>query len=226
LAAAATRRFSLFGMFAVATLLLRGIVNTLFLTDSISDLFRTGYGRLVLVKIGLFAAMLVLASINRWHWTPMMPAARAIGMVRRNGLIETGLGLSVIAVVGILGTLPPPLHQHIHASNAPPEAAFVHIHDVSAMADITILPGRPGPSEIQVKLMKEDFTALPADAVTVLLTQSGQPPVRAEARNGTDGIWRAPDVTLASPGVWSIAVEIKTGQGAPLVIDAPIVIEP
>src|SRR4051812_6972395 len=91
--AAIIRRFSVFGIAAVGTLLVTGLVNTLLLTNSVASLTDTEYGRLLLIKIGLFALMVVLASINRWFWTPKLPGGRAIAMVRRHSLIEMGLGL-------------------------------------------------------------------------------------------------------------------------------------
>jgi putative copper resistance protein D len=62
---AATLRFSTLGVISVATLLTTGVVNTWFLAGSIPALVGTDYGRLLLVKIALFAAMVGLASINR-----------------------------------------------------------------------------------------------------------------------------------------------------------------
>jgi putative copper resistance protein D len=224
--AAATRRFSTIGVVAVVILLLTGAANTYLLTDSIAALTETRYGQLLLLKIALFAAMLVLAAINRWHWTPKLPASRAIGAIRRHSLIEAGLGLCAVAIVGVLGTLPPPIHRHVHASEASPEAAFVHIHDIKGMAEITILPGRAGPSEAWIRLMQEDFTPMAAQSVSVRLSQFGQTPVTAEARSGAPGLWRAPDVVLPTPGVWTAVVEVRTGSGSSLVLDGPIVIAP
>jgi putative copper resistance protein D len=223
---AATRRFSTVGIVAVVVLLLTGLMNTYLLTDSIAGLTDTRYGQLLFLKMGLFIAMLIFAAVNRFHWTPRLPAQRAIGAIRRHSLIETGLGLCAIAAVGALGTLPPPLHRHVHGSEASPEAAFVHIHDIKGMAEITILPGRAGPSEAWIRLMQEDFTPLTAQAVSLRLSQSGQAPVTADARRGAEGLWRVPDIVLPTPGVWTAVVEIRNGSGAPLVLDGPIVLAP
>jgi putative copper resistance protein D len=217
-------RFSLFGMVAVGALLITGIVNTWLLTDSILNLPNTTYGRLLLIKIGLFVVMVAFASVNRWYWSPRLPGAGAIAVVRRNALVELALGLLVICIVGALGTLPPPLHQHIHAEDSATEAAFVHIHDVTAMADVTVLPGRPGPSEIRLLLMKDDFTPLPAKAVSVRLSHPGQQIVVAGAQNQGDGQWRVPAIDLPVAGIWAIVVEVQTDAG-PISLDAPFVLE-
>jgi uncharacterized membrane protein len=223
-AAAIIRRFSMFGIIGVACLLGTGVINTWLLTDSITDLPATSYGRLLLIKIGLFVVMVTFASINRWYWSARLPAAGSINAIRRNSLIELGLGFAVICIVGALGTLPPPLHQHAHSSDQPPEAAFVHIHDVKAMADVTVLPGRPGPSEIWLDLLKDDFTPLPAKAVSVRLTHPGQDAIVADARSGREGLWRVPGIELPAPGIWTIVVEAQTDSGL-VSLDAPFVLE-
>jgi putative copper resistance protein D len=113
---AATLRFSTLGVISVATLLTTGIVNMWYLAGSIPALVGTGYGRLLLVKIALFAAMVGLASINRLTLTPAFardPAAdrgHAPRGLARNCAIETALGLLILVIVGVLGTTPPGLH--------------------------------------------------------------------------------------------------------------------
>ena len=211
-------------MIAVGLLLITGIINTWLLTDSIFNLPGTDYGRLLLFKIALFVAMAAFATVNRWYWSPRLPAPRAVGAIRRNALIELGLGLAVICIVGALGTLPPPLHQHVHLEDTSTDAAFVHIHDVAAMADVTVLPGRPGPSEVWLQLMKDDFTALPAQSVRVRLSHPGQQSIQAEGRSGREGLWRVSGIELPVAGVWTIAVEVQTDVGL-ISLDAPFVLE-
>jgi putative copper resistance protein D len=114
---AATPRFSTLGVISVATLLTTGIVNTWFLAGSIPALVGTDYGRLLLVKIALFAAMVGLASINRLTLTPRLaddPSADqshySLRQLARNTALEAALGVVILVIVGILGTTPPGLH--------------------------------------------------------------------------------------------------------------------
>jgi putative copper resistance protein D len=219
--AAATRRFSTFGIVAVAILLVSGVFNTYLLTDSIIALPETRYGQLVLLKLGLFAAMVILAAINKWHWTPKLPARPAKNAIRRHSLIEAGLGLAVVMAVGILGTLPPPLHRHVHASDATADEPFVHIHDVRGMADVKIA----ATGDIEIRLMRDDFTPLPARAVSISLSQATQK-IALEARPEADGLWRSSPVPLLTDGVWTVVVTIHRATGAPLILDGPILIGP
>lgn len=120
-AAAAVRRFGALGLGCVATLVATGLFNASTLMDSPRDLIATDYGRLLLTKLGLFAGMIVVATVNRYRLTPR--AAEALAPLRRNSLAEAALGLGVLALVGVLGTLPPGGHNHAAPSNIPATAA-------------------------------------------------------------------------------------------------------
>jgi putative copper export protein/mono/diheme cytochrome c family protein len=117
----ATRRFSVMGLICVGALLASGIVNTWYLAGSLPALIGTDYGRWLLLKIALFGAMVATAAINRQVLTPRLaqeatdpaqPGTRvALLKLRRNSLIEAGLGLGVIAIVAWLGSAVPGAHQ-------------------------------------------------------------------------------------------------------------------
>ena len=75
--ATAVRRFSLLGIASAGALLASGIINTWYEVGSPRDLIATAYGRLVLAKIALFAAMVSIAAVNRFHLTPRLAARPA-----------------------------------------------------------------------------------------------------------------------------------------------------
>jgi copper resistance protein D len=108
----ATLRFSTLGIASVGTVLATGIVNTFELTGSWAALFGTGYGRLLLVKVALFLAMLAIAAVNRTRLTPRLvaggaAAGPALGQLRGNALAEAVIGALILFIVAALGTLPP-----------------------------------------------------------------------------------------------------------------------
>ena len=61
IAAAATQRYSALAIASVAILLAAGAVNTWFVAGTVPALVGTAYGRLLLTKIRLFAAMLIVS---------------------------------------------------------------------------------------------------------------------------------------------------------------------
>jgi mono/diheme cytochrome c family protein len=80
----------------------------------------TPYGRLLLIKIGLFVAMVSIAAFNREGLTPRLASAPsgetstalgALAHLARNSLTELALGLAILVVVGALGILTPGLHD-------------------------------------------------------------------------------------------------------------------
>jgi copper resistance protein D len=102
-------RFATTGTILVALLLLTGIANTLFIVgwDGMTGLAKTTYGRLLLAKIILFAAMLTAAAANRFGLTPRLAKSDSLGALRVSLSIELLLGAGVLALAAWLGTLDP-----------------------------------------------------------------------------------------------------------------------
>lgn len=107
--AGSLERFAGVGTVFVAVLLATGIANTLFIVgaNALPTLLETTYGRLLLTKIGLFAAMLAAAAANRFWLTPRMITSPSLGAVRASLGAELLLGIAVLAIVAWLGTLDP-----------------------------------------------------------------------------------------------------------------------
>jgi putative copper resistance protein D len=113
-------RFSGMGYVAVATLIGSGLVNGWFLIGNVSGLFATPYGQLLLVKVVLFAGMLALAVSNRFWIVPSLTKARTddrngstawTARLRHHVLGEQFLGLMVLLIVSVLGTMRPAIGQ-------------------------------------------------------------------------------------------------------------------
>jgi copper resistance protein D len=111
---AATLRFSKLGIVSVIALFLSGMVNAWYLVGNIPNLVSTEYGHLLMVKVGLFAAMVGIAAFNKFRLTPR-PICRSpegkigpsLKHLRRNSLTEAVLGLVLLVIVGKLGLLMP-----------------------------------------------------------------------------------------------------------------------
>ncbi|HEV2220658.1 MAG TPA: copper homeostasis membrane protein CopD [Casimicrobiaceae bacterium] len=112
-AAAATRRFSALGICCVGLLVASGIANAWYLVGSPMALGDTRFGRLLLAKLVLFAAMVALAAHNRLRVSPRveMHGPAALRSLVRNARTEIALGIAVVAVVGWLGISSPADHM-------------------------------------------------------------------------------------------------------------------
>jgi len=109
----ATQRFSILGLVCVGVILATGSINSWFLVGSVPALIGTDYGQLLLVKIALFLVIVAVAAVNRLRLTPLVRDGSRKGLLalRRNAVIETVLGAAIIAIVAVLGTLPPAAHD-------------------------------------------------------------------------------------------------------------------
>lgn len=108
-----TRRFSILGMVSVAAILATGLVNTYEILGTLAFSIDGDYNRLLLAKIGLFIAMLAIAAVNRQRLMRLLGARdhrRAMRQLRWNSLAEAGLGLLILAIVAMLGRIPPHAH--------------------------------------------------------------------------------------------------------------------
>jgi putative copper resistance protein D len=101
-------------MISVAAILATGLINTWEILGSAAFSVDTEYNRLLLVKIGLFIAMVGIAGYNRQRLTPQLSRARdgayAMRQLQWNSLTETALALLILAIVAVLGRMTPHVH--------------------------------------------------------------------------------------------------------------------
>lgn len=114
----ALRGFAGVGTLAVVLLTTTGLVNSWFLVGlgRVPALLTSSWGQLLIAKMALFGLMLALAAANRFHLTPALGLALSNGetprpalqRLQRSVVAETLAGAALLALVAIMGTLPPP----------------------------------------------------------------------------------------------------------------------
>jgi putative copper resistance protein D len=90
-------RFSEMSMWCVIALLAGGVTGALVAVDSTSQLFATGYGRVLLVKIVLTVVLMALAWRNRARWLPAAKSHRVTAYVSRSRSL-TELAIMAVAL--------------------------------------------------------------------------------------------------------------------------------
>ena len=107
-------RFSGMGYLAVAGLIITGLLNSWYIVGSLSSIPSTLYGQLLVVKLGFFALMLLLAAMNRFWLVPAFESTRQgpeseakLARLRSHVIAEEALGALIVVVVSALGTLSP-----------------------------------------------------------------------------------------------------------------------
>jgi copper resistance protein D len=108
---ASLRRFAGTGTLIVGALILSGIVNLSVIVglEALPALVATEYGRTLILKLLLFAAMLGFAAYNRWRLTPRLErsADENVRSLRASVSLEAAAAVGVIMIVAFLGTQSP-----------------------------------------------------------------------------------------------------------------------
>ena len=96
-----------------------GVVNYLFIAGpKVDEVFLSTYGILLFIKVALFAGMLVLAALNRFHLGPFLERSLresqyrvAANALRRSVLMELVAAVLIVGLVAWLGTLSPQMGE-------------------------------------------------------------------------------------------------------------------
>lgn len=100
------------GTAAVGALVVTGLINSAFLVgpSGALDLWASLYGVLLTIKLVLFGLMVGLAAVHRFCLAPLMArdAAQALPHLKKSLTVEFALALGILAVIAVMGTLPPP----------------------------------------------------------------------------------------------------------------------
>ncbi|UVM48318.1 copper homeostasis membrane protein CopD [Pseudomonas sp. B21-015] len=111
----AVNRFEVVGAAIVLVITVTGVVNYLFIVGpKLDEVFLSTYGILLFIKVMLFAGMLVLAALNRFHLGPFLQRslrdgqyAVAANALRRSVVVELAAAVLIVGLVAWLGTLSP-----------------------------------------------------------------------------------------------------------------------
>ncbi len=105
----ALRRFSTAGHWAVALVILSGVVNTMLILKQLPTDWSSPYQRLLAIKIALVAGMALLAIVNRYLFVPWMSRnpGRALQALRLGSIAEIVIGVAVIGLVAVFGMMEP-----------------------------------------------------------------------------------------------------------------------
>jgi len=101
-------RFATTGTAIVVVLFATGLANVVLIAGwQVPP--RSAWTALLVLKLALFAAMLCLAALNRWRFTPELAAGApgAALVLRRSLAAELACAVALLGVVAVLGTLDP-----------------------------------------------------------------------------------------------------------------------
>lgn len=113
---ATLRRFSNVALVSVLVLAGTGVIRALAELDSVSQIWSTGYGRVLVVKTALLTALVAIGWVNRYRLVPQ----NAVGALRRSTSVELALFVVLVAAVALLTDLRPGRDRVASAAVAAP----------------------------------------------------------------------------------------------------------
>jgi copper transport protein len=199
------RGFSRLAPYAIAGLVLSGLVLAVVQLGPIGSDWLSAYGVLLAIKLGLVGLLLLLALWNRVRLTA--PALRGeVAPLRRAIVIELILAVLIFgAVAGWRFTPPPRVLAEIAEASAP---TTVTLSSADRTATLTAQPGHVGPVTLTLDL------GVTARAVTLRLSNAAATiaTISRPARLVGGTTWAVDDLLLPAAGTWSVEAEARTGD--------------
>ena len=204
-------RFSLLALVAVAAVLVSGTVNGIFEVGSLSALWDTTYGRVLLAKVALVVPLLGLGAYNRLVAVPGFRDERDEPALRRRFSsvvgVELALMVVVVALTAVLVAEPPPKA----------DAAVVVTREGEIgpyLYTLTVDPGRVGRNEIHAYVLEPTGQPASVDevAISATLAEPEVGPLELEMRPAGPGHVVATGSELPLPGVWSFRIDVRKGE--------------
>jgi len=201
-------RFSRLAVPMVVLLVVSGAVLAVRQVETPSALVGTAYGWVLLTKLVLVAGLLLLAAWHRLKLTPLLATApeHAIPIFARSIRLEIALMIAILALTaGFRLTPPPRATNDVYSTRVD-----VHVHGPTAMADIALIPGRPGPNYIEVMPLDGMFRPMRPLAITLHFSrpQDMLESIDVAAMMAADGVWRAGPIHLPPGGSWELVADI------------------
>jgi copper transport protein len=211
---AAVGRFSTLALISVAALLAGGIAQSLLQLNAPGDLLDTAYGRAILVKSSLVAALLCLGALNRRRTLPALdraaaagaPPGRAGAALRGALRAELALGAAALATTGALAGYAP-------AGTTGPFSDSAALG--SARAELTVSPALAGPNEVRLAFFdradKPWHGAKQLDAQAALPAR-GIAPIELQPRREGPGVYVVDAARLAPAGDWKLTIAVRVSE--------------
>ena len=222
-------RFSPLALGAVIAIALTGVVQAYIDVRTLSGLFHTTYGLLVLAKVALLVALIGLGWVNRGRVIPGLKRIAGEGrppggvgvLARRSMRGELALMIAVFGVTAALISYPPP----IDAASGP---FSTNTTLGPAELEMTVDPARVGPNAIHLYLIDAkngtQFTGTRELTVTATLPSKGIGPLPLQSNLSGPGHYTLSGAVLSPAGTWEIQItdRVSAFDEYAKTIDVPI----
>jgi copper transport protein len=222
-------RFSNVAFVSVLLLLASGIGATVIHMPIVEALWQTGYGKTILVKIGILAAAMLLGAVNLLRSKPRLVAAGAdvergrpaATLLRRAISGETLLLVGAVFAAALLSSLAPPAAALAKESSAlarvGPGPVGTVVHQGGYTLQVLVHPNKAVvPNTFSLKLTKAGKPVEGAD-VTLSFSMLDMEMANQELqlRETRPGIYSRPAPTLVMVGHWGLDFNVTPKSGPP-----------
>ncbi|WP_433294662.1 copper resistance protein CopC [Pseudonocardia sp. CA-142604] len=209
---AVMKRWSYIAYSCVACLVVTGEFQASRQVDPVQALWSTGYGAVLLIKLGVIAAMLVAAVLAQRR--VLATAVNGTGderfaggdvftVIRRSVRIEAALAVVVLAVTAVLVSEPPASTTYGPPVDvdAPLRADVVHVH-----VDDT----RRGRQDLELDVTDAAGRPVPVQAITANLSTASVAALGVRLVNdpGDTSRWHSTNTVVPLPGIWTLTLDV------------------
>jgi copper transport protein len=195
---------------AIMILVPSGIIIAVVQLGAFSELWNSGYGVVLSMKLSLLTVLFCLAALNRFSIAPRIRSGdvSALRLLRLSIGGEIALAILIFCVTSLWRFTPPP--REMSAVTVLSTGIQFHAHGTRGMANLLVSPARPGPVTISINVMDVQSRPLDVKGVEIVLLDPNNrvEPIRQNARRVTSATWRIDEMPIPMAGTWLVRINL------------------
>jgi copper transport protein len=195
---------------AIVVLVPSGVIIAAVQLGAFNELWNSGYGIVLSVKVVLLVALFYLAALNRFSITPRVRGGdvAALRLLKLSIGGEIALVTLIFCVASLWQFTPPP--RAMAAVTVLSTGIQFHAHGTRGMANLLISPARPGPVTVSINVMDVQSRPLDVKGVDIVLLdpENRIEPIRQKARRLTSATWRIEEMPIPMAGIWLVRINL------------------
>ncbi|MCS6948510.1 MAG: copper resistance protein CopC/CopD [Steroidobacteraceae bacterium] len=214
-------QFSMRAAYAVAALVVSGLVISWTQLQGFANVFGNDYGQSLLRKLSLFVVLLAIAAYNKWVLMPALLRNDAAASRRIRGSIRIEYCVFVLVIGGAMAltlATPPRALAHLGSASASANGAATRATGVRGTAsaagytvEYELTPARAGENMLMVTVKDASgqiLTALPDLEISPSLESAGIADIRLEGERMSNGTWHFTIREMLIPGDWALGITV------------------